>query len=179
MVTALRAHFTQTKVIPHLNRPLVSSGSFLYVKHKGIIWNTTQPFPNILVISGAGILRLSDDGASTRIAASDNAVAHGFSKAFLSLFGGDTSELSQNFEVQEAFQGKGWSLSLTARPSLARFISKITLYGNDLIERLEIFEPSGDQTTIVFLQSKANGPQRSEVVLTETEEQQLLASGVR
>jgi len=149
-VPALRSHFTQTKTIPKLLRPLVSEGTFLYVKDEGIIWSTERPFASTFAISKHGITRVSDQGGATKIDSSDNPVAGGFSKAFLSLFGGDLTELLSNFDAKSSSLDGRWTVTLAAKGDLERFISRITISGTNSINRLELQEPSGDFTSISF-----------------------------
>lgn len=89
---ALKGSFSQSKTIKPLKRPFQSSGQFIYLPNKGLLWQTLLPVISTKLFAHNGLYSIDDEGNKTKEASLDNAF-------FLSLFSGDEQALKTYFEV--------------------------------------------------------------------------------
>lgn len=147
----LRANFEQDKRIKALRRPLRSSGQFLVAAETGVWWHTLAPFKSTFVITPKGLRQESADGVVKTLEASEQPVISGFTKVFMSLFGGDSKALQDKFKLYFEGDAKAWRVGLEPRSKvMGKLIQSIVLEGGDHIERIHFLEASGDLTLIKF-----------------------------
>ena len=147
----VRAAFHQNKKITALRRPLKSSGRFLFAPDKGIYWQTLAPIQNLFVLSPKGILQKSEDAEPVVIETKEQPVIHGFIQIFMSLFGGDTSELEQRFDLYFTGNADAWTIGLRPKGTvMKKLFDHILLCGGQNIEQVLFLERSGDETRIIF-----------------------------
>jgi len=167
---ALQGHFHQSKTIRVLSRPLVSSGDFVLVKDKGLVWRTTSPLTTGVRITPQGIAQLKDGKATVLVSAKDQPGMSAVGKVLFAVFSLDLQRLQQHFAIRSASApvGKPWTATLTPTdPGVAKFVKSISLQGEKTVTSLELTEANGDVTAIHF----------SDVVLSRAptaEEQALL-----
>ena len=150
-VQLLRAEFVQHKKIKALRRPLKSSGQFLFATDQGVMWQTLKPFPSTFVITSKGIQQRSEDSEPLTIASDERPIIGGFTRVFLSLFSGDTSELESRFKLYVWSDSEQWSIGLEPKNKvMSRLISRIVMSGGEHISEIHFFEVSGDVTRIEF-----------------------------
>jgi hypothetical protein len=148
----LRGRFTQTKRIAILQRPLISTGSLLRVKDRGILWQLKQPIALRYLITDQGIESLD----------SDNTIpSGGFSQSlgeiFSALVVGDTTTLANTFSLffladNNIQSATDWEIGLKplADSVMARAIEYIVLSGDLQVKTIVIAEKNGDQTRLEF-----------------------------
>ncbi len=148
-VTVLRGKFQQTKQITVLSRPLISTGQFMSVKARGLLWQTVQPVKSTYLISPQGIKNIAADTAIP---------GGGFSQSlggvFSALISGDLLTLKQFFNVYfyQSEIDADWSIGLIPHKEslIAKGIASIILTGDEYVQAISIDEVSGDTTKIVF-----------------------------
>jgi len=150
-IQVLRAAFSQTKKIKALRRPLKSSGQFLFATDQGVLWQTQKPFPSTFVITPKGIQQRSEHSEPLTIAVDERPIIGGFTRVFLSLFSGDTSELEDRFKLYVSGDADNWTIGLEPEKKvMSRLISRIVMRGDSHISEIYFFETSGDTTRIAF-----------------------------
>lgn len=156
----IRARFTQTQTRAALKQPLVSSGSLLLVRGRGVVWHIETPYEAIYLITDAGVSEVNAAGQQVR-----GPDAHGTSGArgvaevsrmMRALLGGDLSALYSQFDVQAAGTPDQWQMRLTPnQPQLAQAIKDLQMSGGDYLRTLRITLASGDITSLDFTDSTA------------------------
>jgi hypothetical protein len=123
----LRGRFIQRKFLREIPRPLVSSGEFLLVRERGVWWHTQTPLESELTL---------DAGAP-----------------LLALFTLDLDVLARSFELflmpSATHEQSSWLLGLRPRDAaLSAWFEQATLGGDAQLERITLFESTGDRTEI-------------------------------
>lgn len=151
----VRAQFAQQKFIAALTKPLKSSGTFIFVSSRGVVWQQHAPFQSTFVLTPHGAYYRADNAIGERT--QESTTLKRMADLFLSLFGGDQQVLNSQFEAAVSGTAEEWSLALTPRNSrLKEFIEKIVLSGARTLDRVEIFEPPANRTQIDFSRTERN-----------------------
>jgi hypothetical protein len=152
----LRGRFEQERYLEGFQSPLKSTGTFLLVPGRGLVWCTQVPFAVTTVIGPAGLMQEVRGRETTRIPA---AKLPFMSKLYAMLSGtmtGDWSALASTFKVVRTPDAKGWTLQLTPLeaddPNLP--IQSIRARGGRLLTEIELLKPHGDRDRLVFLDQK-------------------------
>ncbi|OAN11008.1 hypothetical protein A3K86_18710 [Photobacterium jeanii] len=150
--TLVRGDFTQTRTMEMFSQPLVSQGQFLLTQNQGLLWQQTLPFPVALTLTQDKLSQQFGDQPAQVMAAKDNPMVFYFSHVFLSLFKGDTSQLTEQFDLTLTEQAnQAWQLVLKPKSApLNAVFSNITIQGQDHINQLQLNEVRGDHTLIEF-----------------------------
>lgn len=147
----VRGDFAQTRKIDMFAEPLSSQGTFLLDKAHGLLWQQTTPFPVNLVLTQDKLRQTFAGQNPHTITAQENPMAFYFSHIFLSVFHGDTEQLTNEFALDFSEQNGHWTLVLTPKGApLNAVFQHITLQGQDDIDVLSLQEVRGDTTEIQF-----------------------------
>ncbi|OLL30200.1 hypothetical protein BTH42_18790 [Burkholderia sp. SRS-W-2-2016] len=153
----VRAQFTQTQTLAAMKQPLVSSGSLLFYRERGVIWQIDTPYKATYVITDAGVAQLNAAGqrVGTHSAQGTRGVAQ-VSKMMRAMLGGDLSALYSQFDVSAAGSAAQWRMHLTPnQPQLAQSIKGLEMSGGDYLQNLRITLANGDVTQLDFAHSAA------------------------
>jgi outer membrane lipoprotein-sorting protein len=163
----IRARFIQTQTRAALKQPLVSSGSLLLVRDRGVVWRIETPYQATWLITDAGVSELNPAGqpvgASTATGTRDTrgtrntpgarGVAE-VSSMMRAMLGGDLSALYSQFDVQATGTPAQWQMQLTPnQPQLAQAIKGLQMSGGTYLRTLRITLASGDVTSLDFTDS--------------------------
>jgi hypothetical protein len=154
----LRGEFEQVKQLQGFRNPLRSRGAFVLARGRGVIWDTREPFPSSLVVTGDKVMERLEDGSERLVldgAASPDASL--VNALLLALVGGDLDALARQFELNASVPDEGdWSLDLVPRDAALRQVfERIALSGDRHVHRVRLQERSGDVSEIRFLQLRA------------------------
>lgn len=151
----VRAHFTHTQKLAAMKSPLVSTGSLLFFRERGVIWQIDTPYQKTWVMRDSGNVVI--DGAGQRItngAAQGSRGAAEIAKMIRTMLGGDLSALYSQFDVQARGTPSQWQMRLMPRqPQIAQSLRAIQLDGGDFLQRLRITLANGDVTQFEFSDS--------------------------
>jgi outer membrane lipoprotein-sorting protein len=146
--TVVRGTFTQEKYLRALPQPLVSVGTFVLARDRGLLWFLQAPVQQDYRISAAGIARRTPNGWKQT---SQQGPAARQNELFLAVLQGDTEALQRDFELQLTGTAQAWSLTLTPRSRLlAQIFSTILIQGGATAERIELVEAQGDSTLLTL-----------------------------
>ena len=146
----LRGHFSQTRHIPLLSRPLESSGQFI-LSDMGLYWRQESPFVATLMADGERLVQRVANGPAAGVDSVEHAMVLPFSKIFLSLFRGDEDALAEHFSVAFETSDRGWEIHLTPTSyPLSEAIDGIILRGREHIDQLDVLGRSSDEMIITF-----------------------------
>ncbi|MGF6877059.1 LolA family protein [Paraburkholderia sp. MM5477-R1] len=153
----VRAQFTQTQTLAAMKQPLVSNGTLLFFRERGVIWRIDTPYKATYVITDAGVAQLDASGrrVSTQSAQGSRGVAQ-VSKMMRAMLGGDLSALYSQFDVSAEGSAAQWRMRLTPnQPQLAQSIKGLDMSGGDYLQNLRITLANGDVTKLEFANSAA------------------------
>lgn len=147
----LRGEFEQSKQVAGFKKPLLSKGSFLVARERGVLWRTREPFASVLKLTRDEIVATQDGQVAFRLNASKEPSVRVINGLLFALLNGDVNGLAEHFQISGEVHGKDWQLSLTPKQAaLAKIMRKIALNGDSYVRHIDIAEANGDQTTINF-----------------------------
>lgn len=150
----VRAQFKQTQTLAALTAPLVSTGSLVFARDKGVIWRTDTPYRVTYVIGDASVTKIDANGHRSTSGASRGAMAQ-VSRMMRAMLGGDLSALYSQFDVAADGTTAQWHMRLTPnQPQLAQFVKSLSMDGGAFLRTLEITAANGDATRIDFSASE-------------------------
>jgi hypothetical protein len=139
--TITRGAFEQTKQLKVLRKPLISAGTFIYDKSRGIAWKTLSPVPSLLLISDTRLW--TEQG--------EQPVPAAFGRVFQAMLGADLAQLATAFDITGSARKTAWQVSLVPKDEMLKaVISRIQLSGDEELRMLEIFESNGNISTLRF-----------------------------
>jgi len=156
----IRARFTQTQTREALKQPLVSSGSLLLMRGRGVVWHVETPYQATYLITDAGVSEVNAagqrvGGASSHGTSGPRGVAE-VSRMMRAMLGGDLSALYSQFDVQAVGTSTQWQMQLTPnQPQLAQAIKELQMSGGNYLRTLRITLASGDVTSLDFTDNAA------------------------
>ncbi|NPT55759.1 LolA family protein [Paraburkholderia elongata] len=153
----VRAQFTQTQTLAAMKQPLVSTGSLLFFRDRGVIWQIDTPYKATYVITDAGVAEVNASGqrVTAHSAQGTRGVAQ-VSKMMRAMLGGDLSALYSQFDVQAEGSAAQWRMQLTPnQPQIAQSIKGLQMNGGDYLQSLRITLANGDITKLDFAKSAA------------------------
>jgi hypothetical protein len=165
----LRGAFAQTKKLAGFRQPLRSTGRFVLVRGRGVLWLTHQPFASTLVVTPDRLESLDAQGQRlSRIDARDDPALRSINQLLLATLAADVEPLRALFTIDAELVGVlGWRLVLRAKDALlARQLERVTLAGESHVREVQLEERNGDSTHIVFSAwSRADAPEADELAL--------------
>lgn len=148
----VRSHFTQTQTLAAMKAPLVSTGSLLFYRERGVIWQVETPYKKTWVMRDSGITVI--DAAGQRTANGSAQGARGaaeIAKMMRAMLGGDLSGLYSQFDVEARGTPAQWQMRLVPRqPQIAQALRGIEMEGGDFLHGLRITFANGDVTQYEF-----------------------------
>jgi hypothetical protein len=146
--SGVRAQFRQTQTLAALKAPLISTGSLLFVRERGVIWRVDTPYRATYVIGDGGVAEIDANG---RRGAQRVGGAAQVSRIMRAILGGDLSALYSQFDVAASGTPAQWCLQLTPnQPQLAQALKGLRLEGGALLQTLTITAANGDITRLDF-----------------------------
>ncbi|WP_296227950.1 outer membrane lipoprotein carrier protein LolA [Ralstonia sp. UBA689] len=147
----VRAQFVQTQSLQAMQKPLVSSGTLLFLRDQGALWRIEHPTRMTYVMTDAGVTTLdANDKPMARGARNAAGVAQ-VSRMMRAMLAGDLSALYSQFNVNAQGSASRWQLNLTpAQPQLAQALRGLDLTGDSYVRSIRIRSANGDETRIEF-----------------------------
>jgi hypothetical protein len=151
----VRAEFTQTQTLSAMARPLISTGTLVFDRQRGMIWRVETPFKATYVIGDAIASEMDTSGGrSVRRAQGGRGVAQ-VATMMRAMLSGDLSALYSQFNVDAQGTASQWRLDLTPnQPQLAQSIQALQISGGEFVQTVRIVHTSGDLTQIEFAKSE-------------------------
>ncbi|MHA6879106.1 LolA family protein [Ralstonia pseudosolanacearum] len=150
----VRARFTQTQTLQSMQRPLVSTGTLLFSRERGVIWQIEQPLRLTYVVTEAGVRTLDAAGKPVPGSQRNAAGIAQVSRMMRAMLGGDLSAMYSQFDVAAQGTPAHWRLRLTpAQPQLAQALRGLDLHGDTYVRGITIRAANGDETRLDFTDS--------------------------
>ncbi|PKH83908.1 hypothetical protein CXF97_04440 [Pseudomonas sp. Choline-02u-1] len=152
----IHGQFIQEKHLRALPQPLISKGSFVLAKNRGLLWLLKTPLQQDYRITAKGIARRDNNGWQLLPNKSAGAEQN---RLFLAVLQGDSSGLQQDFELALSGTAQQWQLTLTPRSMLLKQVfQQINIDGGALVQTIELLEAQGDSTLLRMQDSTAGKP---------------------
>ncbi|WP_133647839.1 LolA family protein [Paraburkholderia flava] len=148
----IRARFTQTQTLSAMKQPLVSHGSLLFFRERGVIWQIDAPYRTTYVITDAGVTEVNAQGRriDTKNPRGSRGVAQ-VSGMMRAMLGGDLSALYAQFDVRAQGTPAQWRMQLTPnQPQIAQSLHGLQMEGGAYLQTLHIALANGDATQLDF-----------------------------
>jgi outer membrane lipoprotein-sorting protein len=158
---SIEASFRQEKNLSVLSEKIITKGLFLFKKENKLRWEYTDPFHYLIILNKGTIYTLDEDKKSkidlrsNKMFTEINAIMMGCVQG--NLFNDEKKFSSQFLENSNQYLVRMKPLDT----NLKSYLSGIWIYldKKDMtVTRLEMHEPSGDNTMVDFLQKKLNIP---------------------
>ena len=147
----LRGEFEQQKQVQGFAKPLVSRGSFVVARERGVLWLTKTPFASQLRLTRDEIKATQNGAVAFRLDASKEPSVRVINGLMFALLNGDIGGLAEHFKIEGRAEGKSWQLQLTPHSAaLAKLMTSIELNGEAQVRSIRIDEANGDKTVIRF-----------------------------
>lgn len=165
----LRGDFAQSKHLAGFRNPLRSSGQFVLVRGRGVLWLTKKPFVSTLVVTPERLETLDAQGQRvSQLDAREEPALRSINQLLLATLAADLAPLRALFSIDATLIGAaGWRLLLQPSDAqLARQLTRITLTGERHVREVLLEERSGDRTEIMFAGlNSADVPSAAELAL--------------
>lgn len=153
----LRGTFVQKKHLSELDRPLVSSGTYVVAQGHGLLWQIQKPVTSQLVITPQKLIERSNGQQTNHISAQQQPALRAVASVLLALFKGNTEQLSRYFKSQRASDGN--TLTLTPKTeALSHYIKGLAISDSGHTRRIRINRPNGDYSVIKLKATDDNHP---------------------
>jgi outer membrane lipoprotein-sorting protein len=165
VINSISCDFTQEKILAALSEKIVSSGDFKFEREDKIRIEYHVPYHYLLIMNGDKIF-VQEDGKENEVNVRSNKVFRQIQQIILDCVRG-TILNSEGFS-SKIFEDKGhYLLEMTpVMKNLSKFYSSIVLIVDKkdyTLQSLEMNEPSGDKTLMIFKNKIINAPLPNEV----------------
>ena len=147
----LIGNFIQKKKLATFPIELVSKGHFKLNLHEGVHWVTESPIASELRLSTTALQSYSNDRQVLIVAARTQPMVAMVAEIFTAVLSGDWNALEAFFHTETSTTSQGWHVEMTPRDkAAARIAHAIHFDGEQFVKQVTLYEPSGDQTRILF-----------------------------
>jgi outer membrane lipoprotein-sorting protein len=151
----VRGQFVQQKFLRSLAQPLTSTGLFTLSASNGLLWELRAPLHQDLLLTPSAMFRRDDGGKWQALPQSIGSARE--TRMFLTVLGGDTKALEDNFDIALSGTAADWQLVMTPRSALLKQIfTDIRISGGKLVQRIELRETQGDRTVMEMKNTRAD-----------------------
>ena len=154
----LESDFTQVKSLKMLKDKVSSKGKLYFKKNNKVRWEYTSPFAYIVVINDKKA-SIKNEGKITKYDLTKNKVFSEMNDIIVSCVQG-TILASNKFQVSYFESSSGYKIDIFPKnENVKKTLKKISLYFDlnvTAVKKMEMFEPSGDFTSIDFSAVKVN-----------------------
>ena len=155
----MNCRFTQQKTMAMLTEPTVSEGLMVYNAPNKMRWEYTSPYAFALVVNGDKITKTTD-GNEEILDAKSGRMYQGIVSIIMSSATGQKLFDKSMFDVEIIDDGDFWRADMKPKKnSMKRMFTMLTFYfskNDNIINKVEMTEASGDVTTIQFYDMKIN-----------------------
>ena len=165
----LHATFIEEKHVEGLTKPLRSTGRLVYARAHGLLWLVEKPLASETLMTPTRLVQRVKGRVTVALDVAAQPSMQVISRLFVASLTGDWAKLDADFDLTGEVKADSWKLVLTPKGGLFSKIAKrLEITGNSAVDRVELFERSGDTTTTTFAGHVFNAP------LTPDEETRLV-----
>jgi len=151
----IKGRFEQLRHLTGIPRPIRSSGRFIYWRDHGLYWETQKPIAQASTFTADAIIHWQATSRSPQVEQNSSPIQQQVSRILLAVFGGDIQSLESLFDSHGQSESKAeikqWTVELIpTMDAVKQVVEKISLSGEDYIQRLSLNASNGDSTQIQF-----------------------------
>jgi len=162
----LTADFTQEKELSILNDKIISAGRFYFKQENKLRWEYTHPFTYLIILHG-NVITIREDEQTREFDTRSNKLFAEINNIVVGSVRGTLLNDSKNFQASYSQNHQYYIVELI--PLSEKFrenLRKILIYFNKTdfsVDQVELVEPGGDRTKIIFTNKKINLPLSDEI----------------
>ncbi len=157
-INSIKSDFIQDKNLSLLDDKITSKGKFWFRKENAVRMEYTSPFQYLMVVNGTDVY-IKDSKKENRISSRSNKLFQQINKIMIDCVNGNALE-SKDFTVKLFAGTNDYLAELTPVEKTLKTMFKnvnITIDKKDLsVAKVEMVEPSGDNTSIRFVNREMN-----------------------
>lgn len=157
-VMSIQSSFTQEKVLMALTEKITSHGDFWFKRSDKVKLEYTRPFRYVLIMNEGKFL-VRDDKTESRVSVSSNKLFQQVNRIIIDCVQG-TVLTSKDFSVRVFEDGSSYLLEMIPSAKNVREIFQsvvLVVEKSDYsVRSIDMNEPTGDKTTIVFTEKQIN-----------------------
>ena len=158
IIQTIKCDFVQEKNLNVLSEKIISKGTFLFKKQSMVKMEYVNPFKYLLVINKEKVM-IKDEQKTITVSAKSNMLFEHINKIIIDCVQG-TAMNNKDFSMIVSENEKQYLLTLRPlKKDLQEFFSTISIYieKNDYsVHKMDMIEPSGDNTVITFVNKQFN-----------------------
>jgi outer membrane lipoprotein-sorting protein len=157
-INTIKSDFVQVKELSMLSEKIVSKGKFLFKKENAVRMEYLQPFQYLMIINGSKIF-VKDSQKENKISTKSNKLFEQINKIMMDCVNGSALN-STDFTVKIFEANESWLAELSPvnknLKTLFKNINLVVARKDYAVTRIEMHEPSGDNTVINFVNREMN-----------------------
>ncbi|MEI7501237.1 MAG: outer membrane lipoprotein carrier protein LolA [Bacteroidota bacterium] len=157
-INSLQSDFIQEKSITMLENKIISEGSFIYKRNNKLRMEYRKPYTFLFVMENDRVT-IKNNQQKSSVSTNSNKLFKMISQMTIDCVTGNVLN-SKDFDIEIFENTKVWYLVLKPRLKLLKSLFEtidILISKNDFtVERIELKETSGDNTTLIFSNKKIN-----------------------
>lgn len=164
-INSLKSDFIQEKSISMLENKIISEGSFIYKKYNKLRMEYRKPYSFLFVMENDKVTTKNNQQKSS-VSTNSNKLYKMISQMTINCVTGNVLN-SKDFDIDISENAKVYYLVLKPRQKLLKSLFDridILISKKDFtVDKLELKETSGDNTTLIFTNKMLNAPVNDEV----------------
>ncbi len=157
-ITTIKSDFVQEKELSLLSEKIVSKGKFWFRRENAVRMEYMQPFQYLMIINGSKIY-IKDSQKENRISAKSNKLFEQINKTMMDCVNGSALNnpdfTTRIFEAGDTYLAELSPVNKNLK-NLFKNINLIVSKKDFSVTKIEMHEPSGDNTTINYLNREMN-----------------------
>lgn len=156
--STIKSDFVQEKNLSMLSEKIVSKGKFWFKKENAVRMEYTSPFSYLMIINGSKIY-IKDNQKENRMSSRSNKLFQSINKILMDCVKGTVFD-NTDFTVKLFDNNDTYLAEMTpVDKDMKNLFKKINVYldkKNYLVKKIEMNEPSGDNTIITYSNQELN-----------------------
>ncbi len=156
-VTSFSSSFTQERHLALFSKPVIFHGRLTIIRPEKLRWEFVDPLPSVLIFNGEKGMRCDGQSPPTSFQLARDPVMKSVARQLWLWLGGDYSNLNERYII--TMKGRNGLIVKPRDKEVGRYIAAVTIFFNMITkqpEQVEITEPGGDFTRIIFHSYKVN-----------------------
>lgn len=150
-LVGVRADFVEEKRIALLRKPLVNTGSLVFMAPDQLVRRVDAPMSSAIWVK-RGQVWVRDGAGERKLDVTRWGPANVLINSFLYVLRGDAESLRKHYRIEVTCEGARWKLRLTPRAAeLAKILRYLVIIGREATpESLEMLDGAGDRSLTRF-----------------------------
>lgn len=159
-INSISADFTQVKSLSALAEKLTSKGKFYFHKNDKVRMEYTSPYPYLMVINSSKVM-VKDGNKTNTISARSSKTFQRVNQLMMDCMNGNIFN-NKDFTIRIFEDADTWLTEMTPlnqqMKSMFTKVNVIMKKNSFVVQQVQMFEPSGDYTSINYSGQKLNTP---------------------